>query len=474
MNNFYRITLLMVCLLFATTVTAQLKSQVPVETKAAAGKTIALPESVPQLQRLAAKAYEQDKHRAFVKIMEKLRQLRPLDTGYMYQLVLGYALVDNKTAAYDLMLSMQQQGAAYDFNSTEDSKNIRGTEVYEFVNKLMTQAGEPIGTVENILTLADNVVLPEAIDWDPVNEAFLIGTITDGRILRIGEDGKSTTIFQADNENGMWSVFDIKVDAKRKIFWVSSAALPGFIGYQQKDFGRSALFKFDLESGKLLQRLPMALDGNPHSFANIALADDGSVYVADSQAPVIYVLKPGDKSAKLFVASPDLLSIRSLVLNKDNTYLYLSDYSKGLFVVNIKSGQMRPPLMPDTLNTSGIDGMYRWEDSLIVIQNGFQPSRVLRLQLDDKGVEIVEMAALAVAQPVFDNPNFGVIRGDWLYYFANSHWGHVNAAGQASMPVKIIRTRVDEAPNKENPILEEILEQMEKSKSPVADADTEQ
>jgi len=463
MNNFLRITVFIIVLLAAASVNAQLKAEAaPVAVQAATTKAIALPDSVRTLQNLASKAHAQKKPRAFVKIMEKLHRLRPLDTDYMYQLALAYSLVGNKAGAYDLMLTLQRQGAAYDFNATEDSQNIRGTEVYEYINDLMARALEPAGVAEHVLTLADNVVLPEAIDWDPLNQAFLIGTIADGKVLRVNEKGESTTLFQADADNGMWSIYDIKVDVKRNIFWVSSAALPVFKNYLQPDFGRSALFKFDLKSGKLLQRYPMALDGSPHSFANMALAEDGSVYIADSQAPILYIFKPGDTSPKVFAASTDLLSIRSMVLNKDNTYLYLSDYSNGLFIINLEDSQMRAPVMPETLNTSGIDGMYRWGDSLVVIQNGFTPSRVLRLQLDSDGVEITDMAPLAVSQPVFDNPNFGVIRGDWLYYFANSHWGKVDANGKANKPVSIIRTGVKEALNVVTPDLDLFMEQMKK------------
>lgn len=454
MNMFFRIVMLVASVLFINVATAQLKVQAPSKTPAATTKSIPLPESVPQLQRFGGMAYEQKKYRAFVKIMEKLHQLRPLNTGYMYQLALAYALVDNKSAAYNQMLKLQQQGASYDFSSTEDSNNIRGTEVYDYLNKMLIQAGEPIGAVETMFTLDRSVVLPEAIDWDPVNEVFLLGTVSDGKILRLDMEGKTSTLFQANADNGMWSIYDIKVDESRGIFWVSTAAVRSYKGYQQHDYGRSALFKFDLKSGKLLERLPMELDGNPHLFANIALADDGSVYVADSQVPVIYVLKPGAKSAKIFLVASDLLSIRSLVFNKDNSYLYLSDYSKGLFIVNMATGQLRAPLMEDTLNTSGIDGMYRWKDSLVVIQNGFHPSRVLRLQLNEKGTEIIDMAPLAVAQALFDKPNFGVIRDNSLYFYANSHWGLVDTNGEVSTPIKIIRTRVDEAPNLTNPDIE--------------------
>ncbi len=449
----------------SSSVSAQLLPEKQVEADSA--KTIELPDSVVKLKQLAGRAYTRKKYRAFVRIMQKLHQLRPLDTEYMYRLALAYSLVGDKTAAYDLMLKLQRQGAAYDFNSTDDSKNIRGTQVYDHVNNMMVLAAEPAGELEPVVKLPDDVVLPEAIDWDPINKAFLIGTISDGRLFRITEAGKVTPLLLANDDNGMWAIYDIKVDAKRNIFWVSSAAVPNFAGYKQADFGRSALLKFDLKSGKLIKNYPMALDGNPHYFANLALADDGTVYIASSQAPIIYKMEIGDKSPKIFAAYPSLLSIRSLVLNKKNDYLYLSDYSKGLYIINLENGGMRPPIMPDTLNSSGIDGMYRWKDSLVIIQNGFNPARVLRLELDADGVEVKAMAPLLVSQPLFDNPNYGVIRGHEMYFFANSHWGLVDSSGKIPAanfkPVQIVKTRVDEAQNLVTPDMEMVKQIMQKS-----------
>ncbi len=466
MKNLIFIFVIALGLPASTLVNAQLKTEN--QQSQPSVQAPSLPESVIQLKKLASKAYAQKKYRAFVRIMQKLHQVRPLDTEYMYQLTLAYSLVDDKTAAYDMMLSLQRQGAAYDFDSTEDSQNIRGTQVYQYVNDMMISAAKPGGELAPVVKLPNDIVLPEAIDWDPLNKAFLIGTVSDGRIIRITESGEVTPLFTANSVNGMWAIYDIKVDAKRNIFWVSSAAVPNFSAYKSTDFGRSALFKFNLKSGRLIKRYPMALDGNPHYFANLALADNGTVYIASSQAPIVYKMEVEDKSPKIFIAQPDLLSIRSIVLNKNNDYLYLSDYSKGLFIINLETGEMRHPVMPETLNSSGIDGMYRWGDSLVVIQNGFNPARVMRLELDEAGIEVKGMAPLLISQPLFDNPNYGVMRGDQLYFFANSHWGLADARGKISAdkfkPVQIVRTDVSEAKNLVTPDMEMVKQIMEKRK----------
>jgi len=101
------------------------------------------PENVPALLVKANQAYADKDYAAFRKAMESLHRLRPNNSGYMYQLVIAYALLNEKTQAYNLMLQMQKQGLAYDFTTSEGTVNIRGTEVFDYVNDLMKAAGNP-------------------------------------------------------------------------------------------------------------------------------------------------------------------------------------------------------------------------------------------------------------------------------------------------------------------------------------------
>jgi hypothetical protein len=77
----------------------------------------------------------------------------------------------------------------------------------------------------------------------------------------------------------------------------------------------------------------------------------------------------------------------------------------------------------------GIDGLYRYGNSLIAIQNGVRPQRVLRLGLNGSGEKIETIEILESSLPIFDDPTLGVIVGDALYFIANSHWPQFNAEG---------------------------------------------
>jgi len=187
-------------------------------------------ENVPVLLVRANEAYVAKDYVAFRDTMKQIHKMRPNNGNYMYQLVIAHALLDEKRDAYDMMLRMQQQGLAYDFSKVDSTMNIRGTEVFDYVNDMMVMAAATVGESETVFTLPASVLLPETIAWDNSRQKFLIGTIATGSILAVGKDGQSTELLKADAENKMWSVLDILVDEPRKRLWVTSAATAGFIG----------------------------------------------------------------------------------------------------------------------------------------------------------------------------------------------------------------------------------------------------
>jgi hypothetical protein len=72
---------------------------------------------------------------------------------------------------------------------------------------------------------------------------------------------------------------------------------------------------------------------------------------------------------------------------------------------------------------AGLDGLYFYKGSLIGIQNGFNPKRVLRIAIDSMGEKIERVDVLESNHPVFPEPTLGVIVGSDLYYVGNSMIG---------------------------------------------------
>lgn len=418
-----------------------------------------LPENVPALLVKANEAYAAKDYLTFRGTLKRLNELRPYNSEYMYQLVIAHALLDEKSQAYEMMLGMQQQGLAYDFSITDSTKNIRNTEVFDYINDLMKTAAEPMGESESVFTLPDSVIMPETLAWDESRQKFLVGTVAEGSILAVGKDGQVTELLKANQENRMWAVFGILVDQARKRLWVSSASMSAYLRFDPVDNGRSALFEFDLETLELIHRYPVPVDGLSHNLGNMVLSPNGDIFIVDRALPIIYKKAAGEQKLKAVLASRGMVSMRGIAMQPDGRIMYVADREMGIMVVDIESGRSGMLAVPETLNLGGIDGLYMWNNHLIVIQNGIKPQRVMRLQLDSSGTKVTAVRPLAVAQADFIYPSYGTLLGEDLYYFANNQWP--GSTGQRKA-VAVLRTALDSSEDLVQPDMRHFLDQQRK------------
>ena len=418
----------------------------------------ALPDNVPGLLVKANQAYVAKDYLTFRKAMEQLNKMRPYNGNYMYQLVIAHALLDEKTPAYDVMLRMQKQGLAYDFSKVESTMNIRNTQVFDYVNELMVMAAEPMGESAPVFTLPEDVLMPETITWDESRQKFLVGTMVTGSILAVGKDGQVTELLRANDENRMWAVLDILVDAPRKTLWVTSAATPGFSGFDPVDKGRSALFEYKLETLELVRRYPVPVDGRPHSLGSMALSPNGDIYIADRVLPILFSKPASEQKLKVVAAFRDMVSMRGIAMRPDGHLIYVADRELGILIVDVEAGRTGKLAVPDTMNLGGIDDLHLWNNHLVMIQNGNKPQRVMRLQLDSSGMQVTAVRPLAIAQPEFDFPSYGTVVDDDLFYFANRQWGN---SKKDIEPVTVLVTSLSASGDLEQPDMRLFLKQRE-------------
>lgn len=422
----------------------------------------------------AAEAYAAEDHEKWVTALENLHRMRPFNYDFMRQLVMGYALTDQKPKAFNLMLRMQQQGLAVDWDSIEEVESLRPYPLYEHLRDLMKSAGEPDGGgVETFATIGHAHPMPEALAHDAKTGRLFAGTVRDGTILvRAAGDDTFAVFADPDSVDGLKSVFDLLVDEQRGHLWVATGGTSQFVNARRADFGRSSLIKLDLASGEKLGEYRVLPDGRSHLLGAMTQAGDGTIYATDTAAPLVYRLRPGDERPQPIIGNPVFTGLRGIALSPDESRLYLADYDLGVFFFELETDEGFALGIPETLNLGGIDGLYQWKDSLVAIQNGVTPQRVLRLDLDESGTRVAQVAILARALEVFDNPTYGTVAGDDLLFFANSHWHRVDRSGRPVDPplpdVTVLKSPIDEASNVI--VGEEVLEQL-KRKGKVVNGD---
>ena len=131
--------------------------------------------------------------------------------------------------------------------------------------------------------------IPEGVDYDMTNDRFLTGSVSEGSIFQIHNDGRVTTVV---SDPDLVASVGIEVDEPRDRLLVANAGL--FEGGTFVDRSQAKLGVYDLTTGERIAMVDLAaaIDDPPDDatyFPNdVAVADDGTAYVTDTFMQVIY------------------------------------------------------------------------------------------------------------------------------------------------------------------------------------------
>ncbi|WP_157995953.1 SMP-30/gluconolactonase/LRE family protein [Thermomonospora amylolytica] len=130
---------------------------------------------------------------------------------------------------------------------------------------------------------------PEGIAYDPTRRAFLVGSMRHGTVSVVRPDGTVRTLV---NDPALISSVGIKVDARNGRLLVANSDIGLSVHSAPATTERTAgLGVYDLRTGRRIRYVDLAdvaADGARHMANDIAVAPDGTAYVTDSFAPVVY------------------------------------------------------------------------------------------------------------------------------------------------------------------------------------------
>jgi hypothetical protein len=316
-----------------------------------------------------------------------------------------------------------------DFDSIKDSGE------FKTILKRFEDNKAPVIHSRRAFSIQEKGLITEGLAYDPVDQTFFISSVHKRKILSFNRDGREKTF--ASEEDGLWSVLGMKVDAKRRLLWATTTAFPQMINYKKEEDGRAAVIKFDLRTGRLIKRYPVSNNRGPHALGDLVIKSNGDVFATDSLTPAVYVIRAAKDELELFLEHDGFVSPQGLTFSDDERHLFMADYSTGLFDIDpmTKKVSHLSPLAGATL--LGIDGLYFYRGSLIGVQNGVTPQRVVRIRLSRdlkraEGLEVIE-----ANNPLFDEPTLGVLVKDTFYFIANSQWRLVDEKGQLARPEEL-------------------------------------
>lgn len=307
---------------------------------------------------------------------------------------------------------------------------------YKSILQRFTRNKTPISRAGPAFELPDAGLLAEDIDFDPQSKSFLITSVLEKKIIRIAPGSPAADFAPSPSH---WPMLAIKVDSTRGLVWATEVALNGFTAVPQPDWGRSAVVCFNLTSGALLRRI----EGPQHSaLGDMVLAPDGDPIVSDGDGGDVYRIAGGQLTR---LNDRDFISPQTPVMLPGGTHLLVPDYLRGVGNLDLKSGEVTwlnrgAQSKPVALN--GIDGLYFYQGSLLLTQNGTSPERVVRLQLDPGLTHTVSEQIIERATPNLGDPTHGVIVGDSFFYIANSGWNNLDEHGNLKPGSKLTPARI--------------------------------
>lgn len=283
--------------------------------------------------------------------------------------------------------------------------------------------------------LAEKDLVPEGIAFDPKTRAFFVSSVHHRKIVRRAADG-AVSDFVPEARDGLEAVLALRVDRSRGLLWAGAAALPEMRGWTAATDGASTLWAFELESGKLARRIPLAVPGQ-HALNDLAIAANGDVYATDSLGGGVYRLKAGADSLEVFVPAGVLRSAQGIGFSPDGRLAYVADWGEGVSIVDVATGRIEKLTGPKDVALAGVDALVARGNELVVTQNGIFPKRVARWTLDPAGRRVVRGEILEMNTPDLSEPTLGVLAGDDFYYVANAQWDAFDGEKKVFPPEKL-------------------------------------
>lgn len=184
--------------------------------------------------------------------------------------------------------------------------------------------------------------------YDLARHAFYVGSLGSGGVYRVdGSSGEQATLFAPD-EPGTWWTLGMDLDVVEDRLYV--CAMDDRRALDEEHEYAGWLWGFDLATGERVVRQPLSAAAPGGTCTDVAVAEDGTVYVNDRQNPRMYAYADG---ALEMIVEDDLLAgglvgQNALVVTPDQTAL--------LSLIYLPTRLVRIDLGDLSVDEVGIDG----------------------------------------------------------------------------------------------------------------------
>lgn len=377
----------------------------------------------------AQQAFKEQRYQDYLDYVKQALAVKPQHPTALYYYARAQALTGNKTGAITTLNKLLSTGLILPVAADQSFQSLAARSDFKRLLKKLTENSQPITNGQEALHLAEKDLITEGIAYDSQTETFYISSVHKRKIVSVDKQGVVSDFATVTND-GLWGVFGMQVDVQRRFLWVCSSVVPEMEGFHSYEDGFAGVFQYDLTTKKLLNKYTLSNMPQKHVFGELTLNSEGDVFITDSVAPIIYTISHNTNKLEPFLEYPGFGSLQGLTFSPDQQRLFVSDYANGIFVVDIKSKQVTKLTQPANIYLIGIDGIYFYQNSLVVVQNGINPNRIMRLYLNKQQNGITKQIVLEANSSKMSDPTLGMVRDGNFYFIANGQWDKFNQDGQ--------------------------------------------
>jgi hypothetical protein len=377
-------------------------------------------QSVREIDKAGRDAHERQDWPAYLEAMTKLDALRPNHPRVLFNLAGALARAGQSDKALAMLERLAATGVVMPVGKDDDFASLRESPRFAAVTERIAKNGAPVGSARPAATIDAKGTLPEGVAYDAKSGTLFVSTVIGRAVWSVGRDGRAKRL--AIPEEALWSATGMKIDPKRGLLWICSVASTMTPGIDAALVGRSALVAWDIRRGRVAGRVELAEAGATHWFGDLALDSKGNVYVSDTSSPAIYRHEPGSATIELWLKDERLLSPQGLAFAGSDALLLLADYPTGLWAIDTATKKVEPVGAAPEVTLIGIDGLLFRRGSVIAVQNGIAPQRLVRFGWDAKARRVTSWEALEANRPEFEELTLAADGGDAIWFVATSQW----------------------------------------------------
>ena len=350
---------------------------------------------------------------AEIERLSRAARLDPQNPLLLYNLAADYASKCDSAKTLELLQKVASLPGGLDPSAYRGFAPLRDEPKFKAIVAEIRQANSV--KVQSTLAFAikEPDLFPEGMAYARFNGRIYAGSVKR-KIVWTDHSG-SVHDLAPPAEDGLAYVAGLHVDEQRKQLWAVSSK---FGNAPELSNAVQGLFQYNLISGKRLNtfRAPNASSGYLNDVT--VVPSTGIAYTTNTAEGSVYRTNTKTNTLEQFLPSGSVAGANGIALSDDEKFLFVAgDF--GIFRVDVKTRKVVELSKPAAVIDASMDGLYFYWGSLVGIQNGIHPGRVMRFYLDSTSGSIARAEILETYNPEFENPTTGSLDGDWFLFMAN-------------------------------------------------------